>query len=46
MSHSAPISWVTESIVDGVVTEPDEIRDSLAVVLDESSFKIVLSTSY
>ena len=26
----------TESIVDGVVTEPDEIHESLAIVLDES----------
>ncbi|MEJ7142098.1 histidine kinase dimerization/phospho-acceptor domain-containing protein, partial [Staphylococcus capitis] len=34
-----PISLLqgyTESIVDGIVTEPDEIRDSLAIVLDES----------
>ena len=41
VSHElrTPISLLqgyTESIVDGVVTEPDEIRDSLAVVLDES----------
>ncbi len=26
----------TESIVDGIVTEPDEIKESLAIVLDES----------
>ena len=41
VSHElrTPISLLqgyTESIVDGIVTEPDEIRDSLAIVLDES----------
>lgn len=41
VSHElrTPISLLqgyTESIVDGIVTEPDEIRDSLGVVLDES----------
>lgn len=41
MSHElrTPIALLqgyTESIVDGVVTEPDEIHESLAIVLDES----------
>ncbi|MBO1197889.1 HAMP domain-containing protein [Staphylococcus simiae] len=41
VSHElrTPISLLqgyTESIVDGIVTEPEEIRDSLAIVLDES----------
>ncbi|HDI0262103.1 two-component system sensor histidine kinase SrrB [Staphylococcus aureus] len=41
VSHElrTPISLLqgyTESIVDGIVTEPDEIKESLAVVLDES----------
>lgn len=41
VSHElrTPISLLqgyTESIVDGIVTEPDEIRDSLSIVLDES----------
>ncbi len=41
VSHElrTPISLLqgyTESIVDGVVTEPDEIHDSLTIVLDET----------
>lgn len=41
VSHElrTPISLLqgyTESIVDGIVTEPDEIRDSLSIVLDET----------
>ena len=32
----ALLQGYTESIVDGVVTEPDEIHESLAIVLDES----------
>ncbi|MBU7854976.1 two-component system sensor histidine kinase SrrB [Staphylococcus aureus] len=41
VSHElrTPISLLqgyTESIVDGIVTEPDEIKESLAIVLDES----------
>lgn len=34
-----PISLLqgyTESIVDGIVTEPDEIHESLSIVLDET----------
>ena len=34
--QSLLLQGYTESIVDGIVTEPDEIRDSLAIVLDES----------
>ncbi|MEJ7353785.1 histidine kinase dimerization/phospho-acceptor domain-containing protein, partial [Staphylococcus epidermidis] len=30
----ALLQGYTESIVDGVVTEPDEIHESLAIVLD------------
>ncbi|TXD07011.1 HAMP domain-containing protein [Staphylococcus haemolyticus] len=41
VSHElrTPISLLqgyTESIVDGIVTEPEEIRDSLSIVLDET----------
>lgn len=41
VSHElrTPISLLqgyTESIVDGIVTEPEEIRDSLTIVLDET----------
>ena len=41
VSHElrTPISLLqgyTESIVDGIVTEPDEIKDSLSIVLDET----------
>ncbi|WP_210135574.1 ATP-binding protein [Staphylococcus sp. GDX8P80P] len=41
VSHElrTPISLLqgyTESIVDGIVTEPNEIRDSLSIVLDET----------
>lgn len=41
VSHElrTPISLLqgyTESIVDGIVTEPEEIKESLAIVLDES----------
>ncbi|RZI00464.1 HAMP domain-containing sensor histidine kinase, partial [Staphylococcus condimenti] len=32
----ALLQGYTESIVDGVVSEPDEIRDSLSIVLDET----------
>ncbi|PTU86144.1 two-component sensor histidine kinase [Staphylococcus pasteuri] len=32
----ALLQGYTESIVDGIVTEPDEIHESLAIVLDES----------
>lgn len=32
----ALLQGYTESIVDGVLTEPDEIHESLAIVLDES----------
>ena len=36
MNYVHLFRYYTESIVDGIVTEPEEIRDSLSIVLDET----------